>query len=59
LLTPLKTDANLGVRFLGLFQALGGQAFLDGRPINRLLLGSLHPPLARAPQGMRLVVSNS
>jgi hypothetical protein len=58
LLTPLKTDANLGIRFLGLFQALGGEAFLDGRPIFRMRLGSLHPPLAKAPVGMRLVVSN-
>jgi hypothetical protein len=58
LLTPLKTDLNLGTRFLGLFQSLGGQEFLDGRPIFRMRLGSLHPPLAKAPVGMRLVVSN-
>lgn len=58
LLTPLKTDANLGVRFLGMFQSLGGHAFLDNRPIFRMRIGSLHPPLAKAPVGMRLVVSN-
>ncbi len=58
LLTPLKVDAHLGDRFLGLFQALGGEAFLDGRAINRLRLGSLHPPTAKEPKGMRLVVVN-
>jgi hypothetical protein len=58
LLTPLKVDAMLGARFLGMFQALGGETFLDGRPIRLLRLGSLHPPVAKAPKGMRLVVVN-
>lgn len=58
LLTPLRVDAQFGDRFLGMFQALGGEAFLDGRPIMRLRLGTLHPPLAKAPGQVRLVVSN-
>lgn len=58
LLTPLKVDQNLGERFLGLFQALGGESFLDGKHILRLRLGSLHPPLAKEPKAMRLVVVN-
>lgn len=58
LLTPLKVDASLGNRYLGLFQSLGGEPFLDGRQIQLLRLGSLHPPAAKAPKGMRLVVVN-
>ena len=58
LITPLKVDAFLGNRFLAMFQTLGGENFLGGRPIQRLRLGSLHPPLAKAPMGMRLVVVN-
>jgi hypothetical protein len=58
LLTPLKVDAALGDRFLGLFQALGGEPFLDGSVIRRMRVGSLHPPAAKAPAGMRLVVVN-
>ena len=58
LLTPLKVDHKLGNRFLGLFQSLGGEPFLDGRSIQLLRLGSLHPPAAKAPKGMRPVVVN-
>jgi len=58
LLTPLKVDRQLGNRYLGLFQALGGEPFLDGRAIKLLRLGSLHPPAAKQPKGMRLVVVN-
>jgi hypothetical protein len=58
LLTPLKVDTSLGNRFLGLFQALGGEPFLNGQNIQLLRLGSLHPPAAKAPKGMRLVVAN-
>ena len=58
LITPLKVDHQLGHRFLGMFQMLGGESFLGGRPIQRLRLGSLHPPAAKAPKGMRLVVVN-
>ncbi len=58
LLTPLRVEPAFGDRFLGMFQALGGEAFTEGRAILRLRLGSLHPPLAKAPRGMRLVVSN-
>jgi hypothetical protein len=57
LITPLKVDHGLGDRFLGLFQSLGGEAFLDA-PIHLLRIGSLHPPAAKAPKGMRLVVVN-
>lgn len=58
LLTPLKFDSTLGNRLLGLFQPLGGEPFLDGRPIKLLRVGSLHPPRAKAPRGVRLVVNN-
>ena len=58
LITPLKTDDEHGTRFLGLFQALGGQAFVSGKQIKRLRLGSLHPPEAKEPMGVRLVVVN-
>jgi hypothetical protein len=58
LLTPLKVDASLGVRYLGLFQPLGGEHFLGGRVVQMLRLGSLHPPIAKPPKGMRLVVVN-
>jgi hypothetical protein len=58
LLTPLKVDIALGDRFLGLFQTLGGEAFLDRSPIQLLRIGSLHPPMAKTPKGMRLVVVN-
>ncbi len=58
LFTPLKVEKMFGERYLCLFQALGGEAFLSGRQITRLKLGSLHPPEAKAPKGMRLVVVN-
>ena len=58
LLTPLKVDVALGDRFLGLFQSLGGEPFLDGSAIKTMRIGSLHPPEARAPKGVRLVVVN-
>lgn len=58
LITPLKVDATLGNRYLGLFQSLGGEHFLDGRTVQLLRLGSLHPPAAKAPKAMRLVVVN-
>jgi hypothetical protein len=57
LITPLKVDTTLGNRFLGMFQTLGGEAFFEGE-IQFLRLGSLHPPIAKAPKGMRLVVVN-
>jgi hypothetical protein len=59
LIAPLRADALFGERFLGLFQPLGGEAFLSGRPVMRLRLGSLHPPFAKAAPNLRLVVSNS
>ncbi|MES1198562.1 MAG: PAS domain-containing protein [Pseudomonadota bacterium] len=59
LITPLRVEPRFGDRFLGMFQSLGGDAFLDGRPIVRLRLGSLHPPEAKTPKpGVRLVVVN-
>lgn len=58
LFTPLRVDATLGDRFLGLFQSLGGEPFLDGSIIQLMRVGSLHPPVAKAPAGMRLVVVN-
>ena len=51
LLTPLKVDSTMGDRFLGLFQSLGGDAFLGGRTIKRLRMGSLHPPAREGAEG--------
>lgn len=58
LLTPLKVDNSSDERFLTLFQPLGGEPFLNGRPIQLMRIGSLHPPAAKAPRGVRLVVVN-
>lgn len=58
LFTPLKVEKALGDRYLCLFQALGGEAFLEGRHVQRLKLGSLHPPEAKPATGVRLVVVN-
>jgi hypothetical protein len=58
LLTPLTQAAQQGDRFLGLFQPLGGEAFISGQRIARLRLGSLHPPKAKTASNVRLVVSN-
>ncbi|HYD86211.1 MAG TPA: PAS domain-containing protein [Vitreimonas sp.] len=58
LLTPLKVDNSIDERFLGLFQPLGGESFLNGRPVQLMRIGSLHPPAAKMPKGMRLVVVN-
>lgn len=58
LITPLKVDPNVNNRFLGLFQSLGGDAFKGDEPIYRLRVGSIHPPTAKEPTAMRLVVVN-
>lgn len=58
LITPLKVDSHLGYRFLCMFQALGGEAFTHGQMIQRLRVGSLHPPAAKAPAKLRLAVVN-
>lgn len=59
LLTPLRTPPATADRYLGLFQPLGGEAFLGDSTIARLVLGALHPPEARAPAPRpRLVVVN-
>lgn len=58
LITPLKVKNAFGDRFLGLFQSLGGEAFLSGKPIHTLRIGSLHPPMAKVRRGVRLVVVN-
>jgi hypothetical protein len=58
LVTPLRVSLNLGERFLCLFQPLGGEPFLAGRPLAHFRLGSLHPPEAKTPKGVRLVVVN-
>lgn len=58
LITPLKFDPAIGERYLGMFQPLGGEAFLTGRNVMRLRLGSLHPPAAKGGAQVRLVVSN-
>ncbi|MBI1187301.1 MAG: PAS domain-containing protein [Alphaproteobacteria bacterium] len=59
LFTPLKIDEHIGERYLGMFQPLGGEAFLDGRRVQRLKLGSLHPPFAKPKSPVRLIVNNA
>jgi hypothetical protein len=56
---PLRIDTPIGERFLCLFQPLGGETFLEGRPLVRLRTISLHPPLAKAPSRMQVVVRNT
>lgn len=58
LITPLKVEPCFGERFLGMLQPLGGESFLEGRPLIRLRAGALHPPAAKPPPTVRLVVSN-
>ncbi|MFZ4121288.1 MAG: PAS domain-containing protein [Caulobacterales bacterium] len=58
LITPLRMEPAFGERFLALFQPLGGEAFLGGKPITLIRCGSLHPPVARSPLPVRLVVNN-
>lgn len=58
LLTPLQTSASPPHRLLGLLQPLGGESFLEGRALSMMRLGTIHPPLARPQQSLRLVVSN-
>ncbi len=58
LITPLAVETHLGERFLGLIQPLGGEAFFAGRRLARFKLAALYPPEAKAPAGVRLVVSN-
>lgn len=61
LLTPLRTEGQQNDRLLGLFQPLGGETLLQGRPLKHLKLGALHPPFARPPApaaGLKLVVNN-
>lgn len=55
---PLRLETPIGERFLCLLQPLGGEAFLDGRPLVRLRAVSLHPPSAKAPPRMQVVVRN-
>ncbi len=59
LLTPLRIDGSPSNRLLGMFQPLGGERFLNGQSLRLLRLGSLHPPTAKTPKSMRLVVINS
>ena len=59
LVTPLRTTPATCDRYLGLFQPLGGEAFLGGEALVRLRLGSIHPPQARLTASpLRLVVRN-
>ena len=60
LITPLRTTPATADRYLGLFQPLGGEAFLDGEALVRMRLGSIHPPAARETSPpLRLVVRNA
>ena len=58
LITPLRVPPVSTDRLLGLFQPLGGEALLAGQHVRRLKLGAMHPPVARAKAGLRLVVNN-
>lgn len=55
---PLRLEAPIGERFLCLVQPLGGEAFLEGRPLVRLRPVSLHPPTAKTPPRIQVVVRN-
>lgn len=62
LATPLAKGVLSGERLLGLIQPLGGEGLLGQRPIKRIRVTSLYPPLAKEPRGptqrLRLVVNN-
>jgi hypothetical protein len=58
LITPLRVPPVASDRLLGLFQPLGGEALMAGQHVTRLKLGAMHPPVARAKAGLRLVVNN-
>ena len=63
LATPLAKGVLSGERLLGLIQPLGGEGLLGQRPIKRIRVTSLYPPLAKEPRGptqrLRLVVNNN
>jgi hypothetical protein len=58
-LAPLTLTGGVEGRQLGFIQPLGGEDMMRGRAVARLVLAALHPPMARAHTGPRLVVSNS
>ena len=61
ILAPLAQPANAdgGVRVLGLYQTLGGEAFLRGRPVWRHRVTPIFPPDAGKPEPrLKLVASN-
>lgn len=60
-LAPLAQPPHveLGPRILGLYQSLGGEAFLHGRPVWRHRITAIFPPDARKPEPrLKLVASN-
>ncbi|MCZ4299341.1 PAS domain-containing protein [Henriciella marina] len=60
-LAPLAKPPHIetGARMLGLYQALGGETFLRGRPVWRHRLTAIYPPDARTKEPrLKLVASN-
>ncbi len=60
-LAPLAQPphVDLGARILGLYQSLGGEAMLQGRPVWRHRVTAIFPPDARkAESRLKLVASN-
>ena len=58
-LAPLRSPTTNADRILGLYQMLGGEGLLAGRPIWRHSVGAIFPPeVPREEPQLRLVASN-
>lgn len=59
-LAPLRSSTKGSDRILGLYQMLGGEGLLSGRPIWRHGISAIYPPEAAAEERhLRLVANNS
>lgn len=58
-LAPLKKKGQTGDRLLGLYQMLGGENMLEGRPVWRHAVSAVYPPETPIKEPyLRLVASN-
>lgn len=58
-LAPLKATSTGTDRLLGLYQLLGGEGLLEGRPIWRHSISAIYPPeVQRGEPFLRLVANN-
>ena len=58
-LAPLRSPNTGSDRILGLYQTLGGEGLLNGRPIWRHSVSAIYPPeIAREEPRLKLIASN-